>query len=134
MKTSIKSEMDRRLNAAIQENRAGRHAEAIALLNPLAAEYPKSAAVVGYLAGVYFGLNNYVKAEKSFRKASRLSPKSELASLGLFHSLWNLGRRREAFREMRRLLKVTDSEEYKMLLRDLAVAGEFEREFDAIAS
>lgn len=134
MKTSTKSEMDRRLNAAIQENRAGRHAQALAILVPLSAEYPKSAAVIGYLAGVYFGLKDYVKAEKSFRKTTRLSPKSELASLGLFHSLCHLGRRREAFREMRRLLKVTDSEKYKMLLRDMAVAGEFEREFDAIAS
>jgi predicted Zn-dependent protease len=133
MKNSINSEMDRRLSEAIRENRAGRRSRALTLLVSLAAAYPKSAAVVGYLAGIYFESKQYALAEKSFRKTSRLSPKSELASLGLFHSLWQLGRRREAFAEMRRLLKLTDSEEYKTLLRDMAVSGEFEREFDAIA-
>jgi predicted Zn-dependent protease len=133
-KTSTDPALDRQLGAAIKANRAGQASRAIGMLKTLAAEYPKSAAVIGYLGGVYFEQERFADAEKAFRKTVALSPKSELASLGLFHSLWSLGRRHESFAEMRRLLTNVDSEEYKTLLRDLAVAGELERELDAVAS
>lgn len=48
-----------------------------------------------------------------------LSPHSEMASLGLFHSLWRTDRTDAAFDEMRRFLKSNDSPHYRRLLRDL---------------
>jgi predicted Zn-dependent protease len=133
-KISTNTKLDRQFNAAIQANRAGRTVYAIRVLKALAAGNPNSAAILGYLAGVYYMQERFEDAEKTFRRTVTLSPKSELASLGLFHSLWQLGRRHESFAEMRRLLTDVDSEEYKTLLRDLAVAGELERELEAIGT
>ena len=57
------------------------------------------------------------------KRAVELSPRSELASVGLFHSLWDLGKVNQAFAEMRRFLRLSDSPEYSKLLRDLTVEG-----------
>jgi hypothetical protein len=43
-----------------------------------------------------------------FRKLVRLSPCSETASLGLFHSLWSLGREDEALEEIKRFQVLTN--------------------------
>jgi hypothetical protein len=48
-----------------------------------------------------------------------LSPKSELASLGLFQSLNDIGRKDEAFTEMRRFLSLSKSDEYNRFLHDV---------------
>jgi tetratricopeptide (TPR) repeat protein len=111
------------LDQAIRLRRAGRIEQAIVLLERLGREYPKSAAVAGYLGGAYFDLDQPTKAAKYFRRATKLSPRSELASLGLFHSLWSVDAIDAAFAEMRRFLKRADSKEYAKLLRDLAVEG-----------
>jgi len=71
----------------------------------------------------FFEIGDMAKAEDAFRRAVELNPKSELASLGLFHSLWEQQAASEAFAEMRRFLAVADSSEYKTLLRDMAVEG-----------
>ena len=127
------STSERDFEEAIKANRLGDPLRAIRLLKSIASRSPKSAAVIGYLGGVFYNQERYAEAAEAFSTAVAISPKSELASLGLFHSLWQLGRRHESFAEMRRLLTKVDSDEYKTLLRDLAVAGELERELDAIA-
>jgi hypothetical protein len=48
-----------------------------------------------------------------------LSPHSEQASLGFFHSLWRIGRTNSAFDEMRRFVKSNDSPGYRELIRDM---------------
>jgi hypothetical protein len=48
-----------------------------------------------------------------------LSPHSEQASLGLFHSLWCSGKTNAAFNEMRRFVKSNDSPHYRQLIRDM---------------
>jgi tetratricopeptide (TPR) repeat protein len=111
------------LNRAIELNRQGKHRACVKLLLPLLETHPRSAAVYGYLGGAYFELGDYDQSTECFRKAARLSPKSELASLGLFHSLWNQDALSEAFDEMKRFLSITDSKEYQTLLRDMAIEG-----------
>jgi predicted Zn-dependent protease len=51
-----------------------------------------------------------------FTEAVKITPKLELASLGLFHALSTQGREKEAFQEMLRFLNAKDSEMYRELL------------------
>ncbi len=123
LKNSNNGGLRRQFDRAVKLHRAHKTQEALAILERLAREYRKSAAVAGYLAGVYFGQDEFERAAKWFKCATDLAPKSELASLGLFHSLWNVGASTEAVAEMRRFLRVADSREYGKLLRDLTVEG-----------
>lgn len=111
------------LNRAIGLSRQGKNREAVRLLQPLARQHPRSAVIFGCLGGAHFELGEMDKAAEAFGRATRLNPKSELASLGLFHSLWGQGAATAAFAEMRRFLSTSDSVEYTTLLRDLAVGG-----------
>jgi predicted Zn-dependent protease len=122
-KNSNKNGLRENLDRAIRLKRAGKVRAAVALMESLARDYPKSAAVAGCLGGAYFDLDQPTKAAKYFRRATKLSPRSELASLGLFHSLWSVDAVDAAFAEMRRFLKRADSQEYAKLLRDLTVEG-----------
>jgi predicted Zn-dependent protease len=121
--TTMNLHKDRTLNRAIALSGQGKNREAVKLLQPLARQHPRSAAIFGCLGGTYFELGEMDKAAKEFRRATQLNPKSELASLGLFHSLWGQGAAAEAFAEMRRFLSISDSAEYTTLLRDLAMEG-----------
>lgn len=58
------------------------------------------------------------EAERHFKAATQLVPKSELASMGLFHALVELGRWRDALEEIVRLVSLRDSPEYRELLSD----------------
>jgi tetratricopeptide (TPR) repeat protein len=56
-----------------------------------------------------------------FEKAVELNPKSELASVALFHCLWEKGRTDDAFEEAKRYILVAGrSEEYGRILDDMA--------------
>src|ERR1044071_9320983 len=48
--------------------------------------------VFGVLGNIYWDLNDYSNALTCYQKAVTLKPTSELASLGLFHTLWRLER------------------------------------------
>lgn len=104
--------------------KAGNLVEATRCLARLALERPDYAPVRGVLAGVLFELNDFAQAVREFRAASRLSPRSELASLGLFHSLLNTGDRAAAVAEMKRFTSPRQSAEYDSL------RAEFEAELE----
>lgn len=53
-----------------------------------------------------------------FQDAAEVSPKNELASLGLFHALFESERRQPAYAEMVRFRAPRDSELYRELLSD----------------
>ncbi|MCX5742501.1 MAG: hypothetical protein NT062_08400 [Proteobacteria bacterium] len=57
-----------------------------------------------------------VDSERHFREAMMIAPKMELASLGLFHALSNLGRHVEAMGEVVRFLSLRESLAYRELL------------------
>jgi predicted Zn-dependent protease len=113
----------RGLDAAIKSHRDHKSRQAAKALEQLARAHPESAPVAGMLGGIYFELDDFSKARRWFKRATELSPRSELASVGLFHSLWELGRSTEAVSEMRRFLRLSDSPEYTKVLRDLTVEG-----------
>ena len=88
---------------------------------------PRTAnAAYGVLGHVFMCMNDYVKSAECFQKVVKDAPFSELASLGLFHSLIDLGKIYEAFKEMQRYLKLSESDEYLQLLTDMKL--EFQNE------
>jgi predicted Zn-dependent protease len=97
----------------------GRFNAALPGLRTLAKAHPKNAAIAGLIARNYYLANRPTDAARWFRKVIAQSPTSELASLGLFHSLLHMKREDEAFDEMRRFLTLKPSKEYQRLLRDI---------------
>jgi len=73
---------------------------------------PDSASVHAILGEIFWEQHNLDEAIASFSKAVELSPKSELASLGLFHTLWESGQRQRATEEMNRFLALSKSAQY----------------------
>jgi predicted Zn-dependent protease len=118
---------------AVKLHHAGKTTDAVVILEELARRYRKSAPVAGYLAGLYYEQGRFERAARWFKRATTLAPKSELASLGLFHSLWKLRDGEKAISEMRRFLRIVDSSEYKTLLRDLTVEGRMIPQFAGAA-
>ena len=68
-----------------------------------------------------FELHQPEKALPCFKKSTELSPKSERASLGLFHSLWSLGKEVEALEEMKRYQRLTNfqCQDYREILGEI---------------
>src|SRR3712207_2806544 len=108
-RAKIEPEFDR----ALRLRDGGDLLGAAAIFERLDAEYPNRVAILGMWGSLYFRLRDWARALPLYRRAVELSPKSELASLGLFHSLWGVGRSEEAFAEMRRYLSVAESAEYR---------------------
>ena len=63
-------------------------------------------------------LGDQSSREAHFRAAVEVAPERQLASLGLFHTLYEQGRIDEALQEMLRLLHLRDSDMYRELLCD----------------
>ncbi len=99
--------------------KARNYVEARAHLKRLALERPDYASVRGVLGGVLFELHEFREAAEEFRATTRLSPRSELASLGLFHSLLRMGDRAAAIAEMQRFTSLRESPEYTSLQLEL---------------
>ena len=78
-----------------------------------------SPAIFSVLGDVCWEMELREEAANAFRQATRLSPKLEAASLGLFHCLWELGRREEALEEAKRFQSVSDSENYRKIVQEI---------------
>jgi tetratricopeptide (TPR) repeat protein len=108
------------INHAIRLKLKGQFEAAIKLLNGILRRFPGFAPACWYLAGI---LQNDLKQTRLalpyFRKAMRLAPKSERASLGLFHALWDLGRCREAMKELQRFQSVGHCKDYEEILAEV---------------
>jgi hypothetical protein len=59
------------------------------------------------------------EAVSIFKYAIELSPKLEAVSLGLFHCLWQLGKREKAMAEMIRYQSISDSEDYREIIKEI---------------
>ena len=109
----------RRLNEALKLKATKKYGQAKEILLALADENADSAAIFGILGDVYWHLDSLHEAIRCFTRATELSPTSELASLGLFHTLWEAGQIRPALNEMKRFLSTSHSAEYARLLDEL---------------
>lgn len=95
---------------------SGDFAQALHILNGLVLTSPTVLAFrlkVGY---VLREMGKLSEAEAHFRKATELRPSHHLASLGLFHSLWEQGLEEDALREAKRFTAATGSSEYREIL------------------
>lgn len=124
MSTELTGGLAERFEKAIRLRDENDLEGALQLFLGLAQDYPQTPAVYGMLGHIYRKLDRHREAAQSFRKATQLSPESELASLGLFHSLRQLGDEDGALSEMKRFLEHAKSQEYDLILADLDNASE----------
>jgi predicted Zn-dependent protease len=111
---------EKRFDDALAKRDAGDLIGAHEALSHLAEEYPSQPGILGMLGSVQLELGRKTEAASSFRQATLLSPESELASLGLFHSLWESGDTDSAFAEMKRFVaSAGPSEEYRRVLQEI---------------
>jgi len=78
-----------------------------------------SAAAFAVLGGIYWTLKDLDRAIPCFEEAIGLAPKAPVASLGLFHCLWEQGRINLAIAEMKRFMAVSDSSDYRMIISEM---------------
>ena len=119
MKSKDRAKIEPEFNRAVDIWHSGDGHTAAEILMRLASAFPKNPAILGMLGAIYHRLEDYARASDYFQQTVSLSPKSELASLGLFHSLWRVGRYDEAVTEMERFLSISESEEYSLLVKDM---------------
>jgi tetratricopeptide (TPR) repeat protein len=113
-------ELKRDFQRAIDQVTARSFAKAIEILVDLIGRFPDQAPVYWYLGGIYFhDLDSPKKAVPLFRTASKLSPRWEKASLGLFHSLWSLGREKAALKELLRFQALSNCPDYEEILAEV---------------
>jgi tetratricopeptide (TPR) repeat protein len=131
-KTSKRSSADRSmrrylndlLNKALRLRNRKNFRQAIDLIKHAVSEFPPTAAAYGLMAGIYlYELAEPSNAAPNFAMAVQLSPRSESASLGLFHALWELGFHEAAKREMRRFRAVAESVDYDAIWAELKEKG-----------
>src|SRR5437870_3681210 len=111
------------LGRAIRYRDSQEYENSIRILRQLAKVRPNSASVHGILGEAYWRLGRLKPAVRSFRRATELSPRSELASLGLFHTLWESGKIESAKAEMKRYMAVAKSDEYASMTPALSPAA-----------
>lgn len=103
------------MQEALLLNAQGQYEKATVLWKALCESYPQSAAAHAMLGYVLWEQKELAPAIQAFDKAVCLSPTSELASLGLFHTLFELGDRKSAEQEMKRYTALAKSEEYEAI-------------------
>jgi tetratricopeptide (TPR) repeat protein len=118
VKAEDRARIELDFNCALDLWHGGDGRAAAEILERLASAYPDRPAILGMLGAIYRSLGEHERAVGYYQRTAALSPKSELASLSLFHSLWQVGRRDEAMDEMARFLTVAPSEEYNLLVRE----------------
>jgi uncharacterized LabA/DUF88 family protein len=116
-------EFKRRLAQAIDLKNQERYSDAAQILEDLRETNPHSASVHALLGHALWEQKELTKAVHSFKRAVKLSPESELASLGLFHTLMEVGDEQGAFQEMDRFRRAAVSKEYESLARELGNRG-----------
>ena len=120
MSSEFKNSSDYRLfEYACSLLAAEKHLAAIHEFEVLRDQHPEEFRVVFMLAGSFFEADRFEEAALHFRKAVIMRPTHELASLLLFHSLWNDDLQQEAMEEMNRFLAVGQSADYLSIKREI---------------
>jgi hypothetical protein len=116
-------EIDKRDEVLIEEaillNNKELYKEALVILLSIEAKYKKSSVINGLIASAFYAIKEYGISTDYFKKTTKLKPSSELASLGLFHSLWELKEYKRAYKEMDRFLFSNVANNYKVTLKEL---------------
>jgi hypothetical protein len=108
------------LNEARRVAAEGDLERAAQLLCRLTEDYPRDSAILFSCAAVLFRLRRFSEAAPLFARILEDQPVNHRASLGLFHSLWQIDRKSDAAKEFRRFRGAGgESMEYRRLIRDL---------------
>lgn len=113
---SLDSTADSDVDRAKEMRDAGREEEALALLYEIINAHPRSAYARLVAGEILWGRGELREALSQFEEATVLVPRSEAASLSLFHIRLRLDDEEGAFREMRRFLADNESFEYRRLI------------------
>ena len=105
------------IDHALSLRKSGDLQGAIAELEYLRRQYEDLPPVLFTLGATYFQARRFEDAVVCFQRAVWLWPAHEVSSLGLFHSLHELGRQHEAHREMMRFLVLGQSKNYRSILQ-----------------
>jgi predicted Zn-dependent protease len=116
--------------AALRHRDRADYEKALVILQQLSKRRPRSASVHAILGDVYWRQKRLKEAVGSFRRATKLSPNSELASLGLYHTLLESGREKAARAEMARFLALAPSKEYAAIVKKTPVRKFSEKKSD----
>ncbi|MEI6075352.1 MAG: hypothetical protein WCS94_07255 [Verrucomicrobiota bacterium] len=108
-----------RFESANRLRKAGDTAGAIRILRGLVADYPKMSAAYLVIGDILWDDGKLPAASVAFRVATKHFPKLEIASLGLFHTLWRQSRTDAAFAEMKRFQSISHSQDYKEIVDDI---------------
>lgn len=117
--SDVNDEVAQQFEHARQLREAGKLVEARDYLETIVAGGSESIAVFAVLASVHWEMQNLRDAISLFRRATELAPRNELASLGLFHTLWESGMHDAAFAEIKRLVSLRPSHEYQLMLKGI---------------
>lgn len=109
----------RLFNKAIELRDSSQYKEALDLLNNLLIDGIHKSAIYGMMGSIFYDLNQYENSVRCYQNVLRINPESELASLGLFHSLFNLGKYKEAFNELDRYLNINEPKHYRITIQEL---------------
>lgn len=109
---------------AITSYKNGEIENAISIMKQLIKNNPTSSAYNGYLGSIYFDTNRYHLSRNYFKKTIQINSVSETASLGYFHSLWNLGFIKAALREIERYSGLSHLKDYDEIIRNLKESNE----------
>jgi predicted Zn-dependent protease len=115
----MKEELKKQFSETVKFKEAGQFECARKMLLDLHEKDPQSTAILAVLGDVYWDMRLLEDAVSVFKRAIQLSPTLEAVSLGLFHCLWQLGKREEALEEVMRFQSLADSEDYREIFREI---------------
>jgi len=117
---SEKIKTKKELCLAVELRDLGQLVVAENILQKIVSKYPNYWPPYFYLGDIYDDLEHYQKAVDMFQKVVTIKPNYPLASIMLFHVLWDSGKEKEALKEISRFLSVADwnNEETKEIIME----------------
>jgi predicted Zn-dependent protease len=96
---------------------------AVKVLRDLVADFPKTSAAYVVIGDILWDKGKLPAAAVAFRIATEHFPKLEIASLGLFHTLWRQSKTDAAFAEMKRFQSISQSQDYNEIVDEMLQEG-----------
>lgn len=100
---------------------------ALKVLDFLESKHKDSSVIHGLYGSIFYELKDFKNSAINFSKVIAIKPKSELASLGLFHSLVFLGKDRKALKELFRYTDIGKPQLHidtiKLLMKTIETIG-----------